>query len=117
MNQRPSVHLLWRLLPWLVIAIAILFRVYALGRLPGINGDEAWYGVQAQHWVNGEMVTWRTPSGNLPGPLQLGGLLLLQSVFEPSFALLRYAADGQLDTGFGTRRLFERDGDPLPRIC
>jgi len=22
-----------------------------------------------------------------------------------------------LDTGFGTRRLFERDGDPLPRIC
>lgn len=23
----------------------------------------------------------------------------------------------RLDTGFGTRRLFERDGDPLPRIC
>jgi hydrogenase expression/formation protein HypE len=22
-----------------------------------------------------------------------------------------------LDTGFGTRRLLERDGDPLPRIC
>ena len=22
-----------------------------------------------------------------------------------------------MDTGFGTRRLFERDGDPLPRIC
>jgi len=22
-----------------------------------------------------------------------------------------------LDTGFGTRRLIERDGDPLPRIC
>lgn len=22
-----------------------------------------------------------------------------------------------LDTGFGTRRLYERDGDPLPRIC
>jgi len=23
----------------------------------------------------------------------------------------------RLDTGFGSRRLFERDGDPLPRIC
>jgi hydrogenase expression/formation protein HypE len=22
-----------------------------------------------------------------------------------------------LDTGFGTRRLLERDGEPLPRIC
>ena len=57
--------------------------------MPGINGDEAWYGVQAQRWVSGETVGWRTPSGNLPGPLQMGALILLQSIFEPSFALLR----------------------------
>ena len=57
--------------------------------MPGINGDEAWYGVQAQRWVSGETVGWRTPSGNLPGPLQMGALILLQSIFEPNFALLR----------------------------
>ncbi len=36
------------------IAIAVLFRLYALGRLPGVNGDEAWYGVQkarTNEWV------------------------------------------------------------------
>jgi hypothetical protein len=57
--------------------------------LPGINGDEAWYGVQAQRWASDETGYWRTPSGNLPGPMQLGALILLQSIFEPSFALLR----------------------------
>ncbi|MFI4983413.1 MAG: hypothetical protein ACHQIO_23925, partial [Nevskiales bacterium] len=72
--------------------MAILFRIYALGRLPGINGDEAWYGVQAQRWAAGEVTHWRTPTGNLPGPIQLGWLLLLQTVFTPSFALLRVPA-------------------------
>lgn len=37
-------------------------------------------------------------------------------------ACIGHVVDGEkgslrLDTGFGTRRLFERDGDPLPRIC
>ena len=84
-----------------------------LGRLPGINGDEAWYGVQAQRWASGEMVDWRTPSGNLPGPLQLGGLLLLQAVFEPSFALLRVpsliASLGAMAMAYAIgRRFFDR---------
>ncbi len=96
-----------------MIAVAILFRVHELGRLPGINGDEAWYGVQAQRWVSGEMVYWRTPSGNLPGPLQLGGLLLLQWVFEPSFALLRIpsliASLGAMAIAYAIgRRFFDR---------
>lgn len=45
--------------------------------------------MQAQRLASGETGCWRTPSGNLPGPLQLGALILLQSIFEPSFALLR----------------------------
>ena len=84
--------LLWRLLPWAIVAVAILFRLHALGRLPGVNGDEAWYGVKAQRWAAGETIHWRTPTGNLPGPLQLGSLLLLQTIFPPSFALLRAPA-------------------------
>lgn len=112
-RARPAMRLAWKLLPWVVIAIAILFRVLELGRLPGINGDEAWYGVQAQRWASGEMVDWRTPSGNLPGPLQLGGLLLLQAVFEPSFALLRVpsliASLGAMAMAYAIgRRFFDR---------
>ncbi len=68
---------------------AIAMRVYALGRLPGINGDEAWAGVQAQLWAAGTIAEWRTPSGNLPGPIQLGEMRLLHMGFEPSFTLLR----------------------------
>ena len=75
-----------------VLLIAAAFRLYALGRLPGVNGDEAWYGVQVQRWLAGETVDWRTPTGNFPGPLQFGLLAALQSLFPPSFALLRIPA-------------------------
>lgn len=94
MNARTSKLLSWMTAatPWIVIAIAIMFRVHALDRLPGLNGDEAWYGVQAQRWAAGEPMRWRTPSGNLPGPLQIGWMLLLQAIFAPSVALLRVPA-------------------------
>lgn len=81
-----------------VIIIAIVFRFYELGRLPGLNGDEAWYGAKLNQWAAGlppienRAVDWRTPTGNLPGPLHLGGLALLQSLLPPSFALLRLPA-------------------------
>ena len=72
-----------------VLAVAVFFRGYALGRLPGINGDEAWYGVQAQRFLEGIDVQWRTPTGNLPGPLHLGLMMVLLKGVAPSFALLR----------------------------
>jgi len=71
------------------LLVALLFRIIALGHVPGLNGDEAWYGVLAQQIAAGGDPHWRTPTGNLPGPFQLGGLLILQTVFPPSFALLR----------------------------
>ena len=77
------------ILTTLLLAIAIAFRIYALGRLPGINGDEAWYGVQAERILDGLTGSWRTPTGNLPGPIHLGLLLGLLKIFEPSLALLR----------------------------
>jgi hypothetical protein len=77
---------------WLVLAAAIAFRLYALGRLPGINGDEAWYGVLAERLGHGNPYGWRTPSGNPPAPFQLGLLALLVRLAPPSFALLRLPA-------------------------
>ncbi len=70
------------------VLVSVAFRIYALGRLPGVNGDEAWYGVNAAGVLGGEGL-WRTPNGNVPGPLHSGLLVLLQLVAAPSFALLR----------------------------
>jgi hypothetical protein len=76
-----------------VVAVAVGFRLYALGRLPGINGDEAWYGVLAARLGHANPDGWRTPSGNLPGPFQLGVLAILGRLpgwgAPPPFALLR----------------------------
>jgi hypothetical protein len=76
----------------LTLAVAVAFRLYALGRLPGANGDEAWYGVLAERLGHGSPYGWRTPSGNPPAPLQLGLLALLVRLAPPSFALLRLPA-------------------------
>jgi hypothetical protein len=71
------------------LGLSLVFRVYALGRLPGINGDEAWYGVQVLRFLAGEAVDWRTPTGNLPGPLHAGMLLGIQRFLDPSLVVLR----------------------------
>lgn len=113
LRDRPAPGLGWTIGCGIAVAVAIAFRFYALGRLPGINGDEAWYGVQVEHWLSGAAVQWRTPSGNIPGPLHLGLLTLLQLVAKPSFVLLRLpsvlsslAALGL--TYFTVRRHFDR---------
>lgn len=75
-----------------LLIVALAFRIVGLDHLPGINGDEAWYGVLAQQIAAGADPHWRTPTGNLPGPFQLGSLLILQTIFPPSFTLLRVPA-------------------------
>ncbi|HET8538410.1 MAG TPA: hypothetical protein VFL83_00930 [Anaeromyxobacter sp.] len=73
----------------LAVAVSVVFRVYALGRLPGINGDEAWYGVQVRDLLAGEGMDWRTPAGSHVAPIHTGLLVLLHAVAPPSFAVLR----------------------------
>ena len=75
-----------------LVTVSVAFRCYALGRLPGVNGDEAWYGVQVLRLLSGEPVDWRTPSGNLLGPIHSGLLLLLQPFAPRSLAALRLPA-------------------------
>lgn len=36
-----------------LLAVALVFRFWKLENLPGINGDEAWYGIQAQTLLEG----------------------------------------------------------------
>ena len=72
--------------------MAIWFRCRDLGNLPGVNGDEAWYGVQAELVLHGEPIAWRTPTGNLLNPMFIGPQLLVHSICEPSIAVLRTTA-------------------------
>lgn len=76
-----------------ILLVALLtglaVRTWALDRLPGINADEAWYGVNVEAFLNGERPFLRTGVGNPLNPLHSLPLLVLSSVFAPSAALLR----------------------------
>jgi len=72
----------------LVLAWALWDRVWALGRWPGINGDEAWYAVQLLRMEQGAAIP-RTPTGNLPGPLHLALLWSALAVLPRELWVLR----------------------------
>jgi hypothetical protein len=72
-----------------VLVVGIALRVADLGRLPGINGDEAWYGVNVEAFLAGERPFLSTGVGNLLNPWHSVPLLFLSYVAEPSLALLR----------------------------
>lgn len=75
-----------------LVMAAVLMRLWLLGSVPGVNGDEAWMGVQAQLWLHGEPVSWRTPTGNPLNPFFFAPQAALHALFQPSFALLRLPA-------------------------
>ena len=80
---------------WLVLngvallIVAVALRAWHLGNIPGVNGDEAWSGVQAARLLAGESVAWRTPHGNPLNLFLILPLAGLQAIFPPSFTLLR----------------------------
>ena len=37
-----------------LLAVAVFFRAWRLDHMPGVNGDEAWLGVQALRWLDGQ---------------------------------------------------------------
>ena len=81
-----------------LLGVAVFFRAWQLSNVPGVNGDEAWSGVQAVRLIRGEPIAWRTPSGNPVNVFFLLPLAGLHYVFAPSFALL---AIGQRDQRSG----------------
>ena len=89
-SLRSDLRRFWPL--WLIVAAAIAMRIYGIGRMPGILGDEGWYGVQIQRLLAGTGGEWRTPTGNVPGVIHYGSLALLHSLFQPSALLLRIPA-------------------------
>jgi 4-amino-4-deoxy-L-arabinose transferase-like glycosyltransferase len=77
---------------FLLVATSLWFRVDSLENLPGINGDEAWYGVQAFQIATGRPFALRTPTGLLLNPFFTGIEVPLICGFRPSFWILRVPA-------------------------
>lgn len=72
-----------------ILTTAVVFRIWRLGSVPGLNGDEAWSGVQALRFLHGEPIAWRTPTGNPINVFFFGPQVLLHAIARPSILLLR----------------------------
>lgn len=81
-----------RIVSALIVALlgtAICFRLMHLSSMPGVSGDEGWWGVQANAWSSGRPYEATTTSGN---PIDLFFLVPVAFVHElapPSFLVLR----------------------------
>jgi len=75
-----------------ILALALLARFVWLDSLPGVNGDEAWFGV----WVEGMLRDHRwggmSFTARPPDPFYLGPLAMVQAIAEPAPWVLRMAA-------------------------
>lgn len=75
-----------------LVTVGVFFRVWRLDRIPGLNGDEAWYGIKAGEVLRGEFSGWLTPTNNFINPFYFGPVLALHAAFEPSIVVLRATA-------------------------
>jgi hypothetical protein len=76
----------------IVVGLGVIARFASLDNLPGLNGDEAWYGLWAEHFILHEVWSWRTPSGNILNPFLLVPVTLLQELAAPAPWVLRLPA-------------------------
>lgn len=78
---------------WVLIGVAVVMRVVWLNQVPGVNGDEAWYGVQAQRWLAGGDVEWLTPTTkNLMNPFYFGLVVVFERLVPATVVALRAPA-------------------------
>jgi hypothetical protein len=73
----------------LSLIASVWYRSVDLGNVPGINGDEAWYGVQIESMLAGAPVRWLTPSRLPLNPIHVIPLALLLKAYGPAFWVLR----------------------------
>jgi hypothetical protein len=72
-----------------LLGIAIWFRLVHLSRIPGISGDEGWWGIQALAWLAGRPYETHTTSGNPVDLFFLIPVALVHAVSAPSALALR----------------------------
>jgi hypothetical protein len=72
-----------------LIATGAWFRVMRLSSVPGVSGDEGWWGMQALAWWAGRPYEAYTTSGNPTDQFLLAPLAVLHGILPPTFGLLR----------------------------
>ena len=72
-----------------LLGTAISFRLLRLASVPGVSGDEGWWGIQALAWLSGRPYEAHTTSGNPIDLFFLVPLALSHAIAPPSFLLLR----------------------------
>ena len=72
-----------------LLGTAIIFRSMSLSSVPGLSGDEGWWGMQALAWLSGRPYEAQTTSGNPTDLFHLIPLAFLHALARPSFFLLR----------------------------
>lgn len=76
----------------LFAAAAVAARILWLDRLPGVNGDETWYGLWVLRCVHDSVCPAHTPSGNLINPFYMVLVAAAQAFSPPSVLALRLPA-------------------------
>jgi hypothetical protein len=88
MSETPGHRL--RFVPILaLLGVAFWFRLMRLSSVPGISGDEAWWGIQALAWSAGKPYETHTTSGNPIDMFFLVPVAFVHLIAPPSFLLLR----------------------------
>jgi hypothetical protein len=72
-----------------LLAAGVAFRLMHLSSMPGVSGDEGWWGIQALAWLSNRPYEARTTSGNPTDLFFLIPVALVQTIAPPSFLLLR----------------------------
>jgi hypothetical protein len=76
----------------LLVVAGLVARSVVLGRWPGLNGDEAWYGVQALDVLHGARPVLATPTGNAVNPFFLALQIAVHGLLPPGVATVRLPA-------------------------
>jgi hypothetical protein len=72
-----------------LLGTAVVFRSMGLSSVPGVSGDEGWWGVQALAWLSGQRYETRTTSGNPTDLFHLIPVAWMHTIVPPSFFALR----------------------------
>lgn len=72
-----------------LVLAGVALRVISLENVPGLSGDEAWYGVRALDGHPLSVTTLQTPTGRMASPAWLVPVWLVQQALGPSVLALR----------------------------
>ena len=105
-----------------MLIVSVWYRCRSLENIPGVNGDEGWYGLRAMEILHHQSFNVATPTGNVSNPMFMLPLVLLHLVFRPGIWVLRSVAlaSGLIALALNAwlcRRVFDRFTAVVSTLC